>query len=92
MRRTPALPRNEVRKLFSFRIGIVEPSDLDVRAVMIADDYGLPAVYDAIYLALAQQLGYEFWTADRRLIRFVAGKLDLVRWVGDFTVSTRPER
>ncbi len=44
MRRIPALPRNEVRELFaaffSFRIGIVEPSDLYVRAVMIADDYG----------------------------------------------------
>lgn len=58
---------------------------------MIVDDYGLPAVYDAIYLALADQLGYEFWTADRRLIRIVAGKLDNVRWIGDFTGSVMPE-
>ncbi|MBA3642853.1 MAG: type II toxin-antitoxin system VapC family toxin [Chloroflexia bacterium] len=96
MRRTPALPRNDVWELFaaffSFRIDVMEPPDLYVRAVMIADDHGLPAVYDAIYLALADQLGYEFWTADRRLIRIVAGKLDYVRWVGDFTGSAMPER
>ena len=34
-----------------------------------ADRLGQLSVYDAFYLALAEQLGAAFWTADRRLYR-----------------------
>ena len=37
------------------------------RALMLARKYGLSATYDAHYLALAERLRAEFWTADRRL-------------------------
>jgi len=33
----------------------------------LAARFSLPAIYDAHYLALAERLGSEFWTADRRL-------------------------
>lgn len=42
---------------------------LHVEAVLFARRAGLPATYDAHYLALAERLGAEFWTADRQLAR-----------------------
>jgi len=52
---------------------------LHVRAAELADRFGLAAAYDAHYLALAEHLGAEFWTADRRLARAVSPDLDWVR-------------
>jgi len=40
-------------------------------AVDLAERFSLPAAYDAHYLALAEWLGGEFWTADRRLAQAV---------------------
>lgn len=59
---------------------------LGLRALELASTYNLPAVYDAHYLALAQLLSCPFWTDDRRLLRNLAGRLDFVRWIGDFTL------
>ncbi len=40
--------------------------------------YDMPAVYDATYLAVADMLGCELWTADRRLYRTVGHALPWV--------------
>lgn len=48
------------------------------RALDLAERFSLPAAYDAHYLALADWLGGEFWTADRRLAQAVQ---DDLRWV-----------
>ena len=53
-------------------------ADLHHRAMGMALQFALPAVYDAHYLALAERLGAEMWTADRRLHRVVA---DTLTWV-----------
>ncbi len=53
-----------------------------VEAVLLARRLGLKATYDAHYLALAERLGAEFWTADRRLARQVAPSLPWVREIG----------
>jgi predicted nucleic acid-binding protein len=37
--------------------------------------------YDSYYLALAETLGCDFWTADRRLLNAV--DVPWVRWLGD---------
>jgi len=52
--------------------------DLHRRALALAERLSLPAAYDAHYLALAERLGAEFWTADRRLIRAVQSALPWV--------------
>ena len=62
-------------------LGIVNmsPPGLHQKAYGIATDMGLPAAYDSHYLALAEYLGCEFWTADRRLHRSVRNSLAWVR-------------
>jgi predicted nucleic acid-binding protein len=42
-------------------------AQLHRRALDLARRHSLPATYDAHYLALAEQLGAEYWTTDRRL-------------------------
>lgn len=43
------------------------------RALILASRSDLPATYDAHYLALAEELDCEFWTADKRLARATNG-------------------
>ncbi len=56
-------------------------TDLHRRAVDLAGRFSLPAAYDAHYLALAAQLGGEFWTADAKLAAVVQAELSWVRLV-----------
>jgi predicted nucleic acid-binding protein len=53
------------------------------RALEFATRFNRPKAYDAQYLALADLLGCELWTADQRLVNAVAGKLPWVRWIGE---------
>ena len=59
------------------------PAGLHFQALVLADALGLPATYDAHYLALAEHLGCQLWTDDQRLMRHVASRLPFVRWIGD---------
>jgi predicted nucleic acid-binding protein len=55
--------------------------ELHVRALDMAATCGLPAAYDAHYLALAARLGVELWTTDAKLVRAVEDRLAWVRLV-----------
>ena len=48
------------------------------RAMEIAEQTGQKAVYDAQYVALAERLGCELWTADDRFVRAVGAALPFV--------------
>lgn len=52
--------------------------DLHRLALDLAQRFSLPAAYDAHYLALAEHLGGEFWTADGKLARTVQASLPWV--------------
>jgi len=52
--------------------------ELHRRALELAEKLSLPAAYDAHYLAVAEWLGGEFWTADKRLARTVHASLPWV--------------
>lgn len=71
----------------SFRAALALPvelhgePDLHWRALVLADKFSLPAAYDTHYLALAELLGGEFWTADGRLARTVQSSLPWVHLV-----------
>jgi predicted nucleic acid-binding protein len=74
----------QLERFLSFPIEIRNPAGLHRRALVIADRFGLPAAYDAHYLALAEQLDCQLWTADRRLVRAVASAMPLVRFIGEY--------
>ena len=48
----------------------------------IASELGQGAVYDSHYLALAELLNCELWTADERFYRATATNWPNVRWIG----------
>lgn len=46
---------------------LLHPEELEEAAWRLATQWKLPTAYDAAYLALAELMDYELWTADRRL-------------------------
>ncbi len=64
-------------------IDIVSESFLHRGALLIARKCGLKSTYDAHYLALAQELDADLWTADRRLANAVKERHPLIRFLGD---------
>ncbi len=55
-----------------------------IRAVRFAQQFSLPAAYDAHYLAFAERKNCEYWTADARLLNTLQGRLPWVRNLGDY--------
>jgi predicted nucleic acid-binding protein len=91
--RSPKGPSIEEARLLldrflAFALTLLAPPGLHLRALDIADSYGLRAVYDAHYLALCELLGCEVWTDDRRLLRDIGTRLPYVRWIGDYPMGT----
>ncbi len=60
---------------------------LHIRALELASELRQGAVYDAHYLALAEEFGCELWTADRRFHRATSQSIENLRWIGEFTIS-----
>lgn len=65
----------------SLNIRLYGDAELHRQALKIAQRENLPATYDAHYLALAERLGIELWTCDRRLFNAVQPNLPWVRLV-----------
>lgn len=63
----------------SLSITFIADNELLSLALQIANQTNLPAIYDAVYLALAQKMSLEFWTADLKLVRSVSKHLPFVR-------------
>jgi predicted nucleic acid-binding protein len=62
----------------------VESPRLLMVAWNIARDLGERHTYDSVYLAIARMFGMEFWTADRQLLRRLAGRFPEARFLGDY--------
>ena len=73
-----------IESLLSSRLELNETPALHVRALELANELNQGAVYDAHYLALAETLGCELWTADVKFVRAVSPVARNVRWVGEF--------
>ena len=63
-------------------IQLLCPDGLHQRAWELAIQYDRPTTHDTHYLALAEMLGCELWTADERLFNAIKGKLAWVQWLG----------
>lgn len=57
-----------------------DPADHE-RALQLTRRFNRPATYDAHYLAVAERLGIDFWTADKRLYNSVHLQLPWVHLV-----------
>ena len=53
------------------------------RALALANQFGLSATYDSHYLALAEHVAGEFWTADRRLWSATYQAFPWMHWIGE---------
>jgi predicted nucleic acid-binding protein len=82
------LPLAEADRIFvqflQFRVVLKAPDVMFSRAFAIAEEFVIPAIYDAIYIALAEWLGCDYWTADRRIQRVVGQRLPFVRLLEDY--------
>lgn len=83
---TPDRAKQGVTKVLATGLELDFPHDpdLSLRAIELAQNYNLPATYDAHYLALAEREECELWTADTRMWRIVKDKLSWVRCIGDY--------
>jgi predicted nucleic acid-binding protein len=78
---TPDAARNALLAALAFPIEYHLDDEQHVRAMELASRFNRPATYDAHYLALAERLGIEFWTADERLYNTVRHQFPWVHLV-----------
>ena len=71
-----------IESLLSSRLELHQAPYLHVRALKLANQLSQGAVYDAHYLALAEEFGCELWTADERFYRAASPVAQNVRWIG----------
>ena len=64
-------------------IEIVRPAGLDAAAFAFARANRLRNAQPAVYAALAQLLGAEYWTGDRALLKALGPVVPWLRWIGD---------
>ena len=72
-----------VEVLLASGIELHDPPDLYGRALELANLLSQGAVYDAHYLALAETLDCELWTADEKFFRAANPVGRNVRWIGE---------
>ncbi len=75
-----------IQRLISIGVKLHQPLSIHQRALQLANQFSQGAVYDAHYLALAETLDCEMWTADRKFHRANRQAAQNVRWIGDLVV------
>jgi predicted nucleic acid-binding protein len=63
---------------------------LSQRALALAYQFKKRAIYDMHFLALAEELECELWTADERFWQLVQGDFPAVRWLGNERIAAEP--
>lgn len=76
------LAREALQNLLDCQVDLRSPPPQ--RILDLALELSLPA-YDAAYVALAEELGSELWTADRPLYEAASQRFPWVRWIGDYS-------
>lgn len=77
-----------LRRFLILKLEAVAPDDLYDGAFRFVQTHGLRSIYDALYVALAQMLGCELWTADRRLLAALGAAAPWMRFIGDYQGAT----
>ena len=72
-----------LQNLMVYGVELYEASDLNAAAFQLATRFNQRAIYDSHYLALAQALDCEFWTADERFYRSASPNLANIRLISE---------
>ena len=72
-------------RLMAVGVALREPRGLHFKALQLAVALNQPAVYDAHYLALAEIIGCDLWTADERFFRAGTGQFSNLHWIGELS-------
>lgn len=81
---TPEQGRVMLAQLLMYPVGFHEDDILLKEAYELAVRFNRPRAYDAQYMALAERLNCEFWTADERLVNSTQGQFTHIRWLGNW--------
>ena len=71
--------------LLASGIELRETPLIHVRAIQLASELGQRAAYDSHYLALAEELDCDLWTADARFYRAAQSSAERIRLLGGVT-------
>lgn len=58
------------------------------RGYELAGEFNRPTAYDSQYLAVAERLASDFWTADERLYNALHSRLSWIQWLGNYTLPS----
>jgi predicted nucleic acid-binding protein len=75
--------REAYRSFLALKLQLHATSGIAARALSLAIQEQ-HRIYDALYVALAEERGCELITADEKLVRKMSGKFSFVRWLGEF--------
>jgi predicted nucleic acid-binding protein len=81
---SPEEAEDALQRFLALSIEPQEPDGLYTHAYALALQLSLPSLYDATYVALAQALGLELWTADERLLNTLGTQAPWVRSIADY--------
>ncbi|MGA9351316.1 MAG: type II toxin-antitoxin system VapC family toxin [Anaerolineae bacterium] len=76
--------KEAVRGALMLGVRLLHPSNISLKAFDLAARFDRPAAYDTHYLALAEMMEGEFWTADERLYNTVRDDFSRIHWLGDY--------
>jgi predicted nucleic acid-binding protein len=80
-----------LERVLRFPMTFVLSEPLLLRAYALATQYNRPTAYDMQYVALAEQLQCEFWTAYEKLINAVNNQVSSIRWIGSNAIVSPTE-
>ncbi|MEP6985649.1 MAG: type II toxin-antitoxin system VapC family toxin [Chloroflexota bacterium] len=84
-RMTPEQGRVMLAQLLIYPVEFHEDDALLKEAYELAVRFNRPRAYDSQYMALADRLQCDFWTADERLINSTQSQFIHIRWLGNWS-------
>lgn len=81
---SPADSEAALSAFLALPVNLAVPEDLYESALLLAQRFDRPTVYDTHYVALAQIAGCDMWTADQRLLNSLNGRLPFVKNLRNF--------
>lgn len=77
------LSKESLEDFLSLGLYLADGTDLILPAFHLSSQLDI-ALYDALYLSLAETLSVRFITADEQLYKYLKGRVPYVMWVGDY--------